>query len=188
VRTLDLPGGGEVIAEADCWTLLSEVRFGRLAVVAGGRPDIFPVNFEVDGTSILLRSCRENRAWRGGDGHSPLNMVRIHASSRVCEWPSPPLRRFSRQLLRTNMGRKLLAALTEEVAFEVDGIDPVARTGWSVVVHGRAVDMAGGKGAAPEGGPVTWAGPKDFLLRIDPRSVSGRRVGPTVLDAQGRTS
>lgn len=143
MRTLDLQGGGEVIAEADCWTLLSEVGFGRLAVVAGGRPDIFPVNFEVDGTSILLR---------------------------------------------TNMGRKLLAALTEEVAFEVDGIDPVARTGWSVVVHGRAVDVGGGKGAAPEGGPVTWAGPKDFLLRIDPRTVSGRRVGPAVLDAQGRTS
>lgn len=42
-------------------------------------------------------------------------------------------------VFRTAPGGKLDAARrAEEVAFEVDGVDPERRTGWSVLVRGRA--------------------------------------------------
>lgn len=56
MRALDLLGGGEILTEAQCWDLLSRKNVGRLAVTAGGSPDIFPVNFRMDGGSIVIRS------------------------------------------------------------------------------------------------------------------------------------
>jgi hypothetical protein len=56
MRNLDLSGGAELITEADCWSLLSTVEYGRLVVDADGRPDVFPVNFEVVGASIVVRT------------------------------------------------------------------------------------------------------------------------------------
>ncbi|MGA9276244.1 pyridoxamine 5'-phosphate oxidase family protein [Ilumatobacter sp.] len=48
--------GIEILDETECWRLLDETMVGRLAVDVGGRPDIFPVNFVVDGTSLVFRS------------------------------------------------------------------------------------------------------------------------------------
>jgi len=39
-------------------------------------------------------------------------------------------------VFRTNAGAKLSGAVMGRVAFEIDGTDEVARTGWSVVVQG----------------------------------------------------
>jgi nitroimidazol reductase NimA-like FMN-containing flavoprotein (pyridoxamine 5'-phosphate oxidase superfamily) len=47
-------------------------------------------------------------------------------------------------LIRTGRGTKLDAATKNAVvAFEVDQIDPIYHTGWSVVVTGRARDLTG---------------------------------------------
>lgn len=41
----------------ECWTLLASREVGRLAIVIGGAPDIFPINFVVDDGSILFRTA-----------------------------------------------------------------------------------------------------------------------------------
>lgn len=46
-----------VLDEQRCWNLLGRHELGRLAVVDEGTPDIFPVNYVVDGRSVLLRTA-----------------------------------------------------------------------------------------------------------------------------------
>lgn len=41
----------------ECWDLLPTSDLGRLAVSVGGAPDIFPVNYVVDGRSLLFRTA-----------------------------------------------------------------------------------------------------------------------------------
>jgi len=93
-------GGGEgrsrarrlvEIAEEECLRLLNTTDLGRLAVVRDGRPEIFPVNYGLDGRTVVLS---------------------------------------------TNPGAKLEGATLGWVAFEVDHFDPLAVTGWDVVVRG----------------------------------------------------
>jgi hypothetical protein len=132
MNLLDLSGGTEILTYEECRELLCSVQIGRLAVVINGEPEIFPVNFGIDGDGIVFR---------------------------------------------TNRGRKLTGALLEKVVFEVDHIDVEARTGWSIVIHGRAEDISrfdgpGLKAKADE----PWTGPKEALLRIRPESMTGRRV------------
>jgi nitroimidazol reductase NimA-like FMN-containing flavoprotein (pyridoxamine 5'-phosphate oxidase superfamily) len=43
--------------EATCWALLRTVAVGRLAVVIGAEPEIFPINHVVDHGSIVFRSA-----------------------------------------------------------------------------------------------------------------------------------
>jgi nitroimidazol reductase NimA-like FMN-containing flavoprotein (pyridoxamine 5'-phosphate oxidase superfamily) len=81
-------------------------------------------------------------------------------------------------LFRTNAGRKMTGAAGGEVAFEVDRIDPTAKAGWSVVVHGEARDISAFDGPERLRAAQPWTGSKDFLLRIVPRSITGRRVVP----------
>jgi uncharacterized protein len=40
----------------ECWALLRTVSVGRLAILADGRPDIFPVNYTVDGGTLVFRT------------------------------------------------------------------------------------------------------------------------------------
>lgn len=46
----------EQLTLAECWELLDDTSVGRLAVDVAGRPDIFPVNYIVDGSSIVFRT------------------------------------------------------------------------------------------------------------------------------------
>ena len=45
------------LSEEECWNLLSRGEVGRLAVSVGGEPDIFPVNYVVDGPHVLFRTA-----------------------------------------------------------------------------------------------------------------------------------
>ncbi len=56
VATTDLRTGLEALSEDECWQLLSSVSVGRLAAIVDGEPDIFPVNFVVDGRRLVFRS------------------------------------------------------------------------------------------------------------------------------------
>ena len=79
-------------------------------------------------------------------------------------------------LIRSGPGPKLQAAERgDRVAFEVDELDEDRRTGRSVIVYG----VARRAGQLPdEDGPQPWAaGPRNQLIRIDPRRISGRAVG-----------
>jgi len=135
-------GGLDPIDIDECWQLLATQPVGRVAVGIDHYPVIVPVNFALDGQSVVFRS-------------SPgAKLNRIHGA---------------------------------KVTFEVDQIDPVHRTGWSVLVKGVAhglnvggnqelVERAEAAGAAP------WAsGERAYLVRIVPDEVTGRRIHPTEL-------
>jgi len=50
--------GVEHLSTAECWTLIEEGSFGRLAVVGlDSIPDVFPVNYTVHDGSIYIRSA-----------------------------------------------------------------------------------------------------------------------------------
>lgn len=47
----------ETLTEAQCWKLLEAKTVGRLAVSIANEPDIFPVNYEVDEESVVVRTA-----------------------------------------------------------------------------------------------------------------------------------
>jgi nitroimidazol reductase NimA-like FMN-containing flavoprotein (pyridoxamine 5'-phosphate oxidase superfamily) len=86
-----------------------------------------------------------------------------------------------RILIRTGRGTKLDAATANAVvAFEVDDIDPVDQTGWSVLVTGVAREVTdAGDLAQLRALPVSrWAPnrPDDRVMAISTEMVDGRRI------------
>jgi nitroimidazol reductase NimA-like FMN-containing flavoprotein (pyridoxamine 5'-phosphate oxidase superfamily) len=81
---------------------------------------------------------------------------------------------------RTGLGTKLHGLLrTARAAFEIDGIDPEERTGWSVIIHGVAepVTSPAEVRRLESLGLESWApGPKAHWVRIRAATVSGRRI------------
>ena len=45
------------IGEDECFALLQGQRLGRLAIVRDGRPEIFPVNYAMDGRTVTIRTA-----------------------------------------------------------------------------------------------------------------------------------
>lgn len=66
------------------------------------------------------------------------------------------------------------------VAFEVDDIDYFNQSGWSVLVRGRAeVLQYDDLPADVDDRPKPWAaGVRSMVIRITPRSITGRRLSP----------
>lgn len=88
-------------------------------------------------------------------------------------------------LIRTSAGTKLQAATRDSVvAFEIDEIDPVAHTGWSVMVQGMArhVTDAGELERIRALPLARWApgGTGENIVAIRPEIVTGRRIHPGV--------
>ena len=126
----------DTMETAECWALLAGDDIGRLAVSIHDHPDLFPVNYAVDGDSIVVN---------------------------------------------TAPGTKLAAAvLGRAVAFEVDQLDRATRTGWSVVVKGRAreIEDLDGLMSAEDLGIRPWADTdKTRYMRITVDEITGRRIG-----------
>jgi nitroimidazol reductase NimA-like FMN-containing flavoprotein (pyridoxamine 5'-phosphate oxidase superfamily) len=85
-------------------------------------------------------------------------------------------------VIRTVAGSRLARAIKDSVvAFEVDEIDAAAHTGWSVTAIGRAIEVRD----PDDVGLLTrlvhpWAeGPRDYVIRISPDLVTGRRLVPS---------
>jgi nitroimidazol reductase NimA-like FMN-containing flavoprotein (pyridoxamine 5'-phosphate oxidase superfamily) len=83
-------------------------------------------------------------------------------------------------VFRTDEGTKLdAAARGSRVAFEIDGTDEAARTGWSVLVRGDAIEVTDpAELARLRKLPLSpWApGPKTHDVRILPAKLTGRRI------------
>jgi len=135
MRMIDDRTGLEVLNREECLRLLREHAIGRVAVVAGGRPLIFPVNYTVDGATIVFR---------------------------------------------TDPGTKLEGVSTGfNVAFEIDGVDTLYHTGWSVLLSGRGREIVDPNElkAVAELPLRPWAaGAKSHWVRIRPETISGRRI------------
>lgn len=66
-----------------------------------------------------------------------------------------------------------------KVAFEIDMLDPVDRTGWSVLIQGAAhhLDDEQERAVVERAGIEPWAGgERDQFVRIKPTAISGRRI------------
>src|SRR5579862_6509641 len=83
-------------------------------------------------------------------------------------------------VFRTARGSKFHAVLhAAKASFEIDGIDEIARTGWSVVIGGAIAEVALPYEVSRlnELELQPWApGPKPHWVRIRARTVSGRRI------------
>ncbi len=84
-----------------------------------------------------------------------------------------------RVVLRTTSGTRLAAAAAGGVlSVQADDVDPVARSGWSVVVTGVAELVTDALEQAVIRGLVQpWApGQHDVYVRVPPTVVAGRRI------------
>jgi hypothetical protein len=83
-------------------------------------------------------------------------------------------------VFRTGRGSMFHALLAEgQAAFEIDGFDPEAQTGWSVIVSGvtEEVSNAGEVNRLSALDVVPWApSNKPFFVRLRAFTVSGRRI------------
>jgi len=78
-------------------------------------------------------------------------------------------------IIRTHLGAAVLSAVGMVVAYEADSIDPVSRTGWSVIVLGLAKPVLDRDEAARfERELRPWVrGTMDHVIRIVPELVTG---------------
>jgi uncharacterized protein len=86
--------------------------------------------------------------------------------------------------LRTESGAKADHLPLHRVAFEVDGFERWAESGWSVLVQGYGQDVTDAIGERFKDlrrrGLASWApGQKDRWLTIDIHRISGRRIVPS---------
>ncbi|MGW3108769.1 pyridoxamine 5'-phosphate oxidase family protein [Streptomyces sp. NPDC001100] len=83
-------------------------------------------------------------------------------------------------LLRTSAASELVRAIDGSVvAFEADEVDPVAHSGWSVVVTGSAtvVTDPAEHDRMLRSGPSSWVPwSQEVFVRIDPELVTGREL------------
>jgi len=89
-------------------------------------------------------------------------------------------------VFKTAQGSKLAAiAANARVSFEIDGYSPESGDAWSVVVKGLAHELQRTAQiyAAQDLPLFPWnASPKDFFVRVTPRTLTGRRF--SVVDDQ----
>jgi nitroimidazol reductase NimA-like FMN-containing flavoprotein (pyridoxamine 5'-phosphate oxidase superfamily) len=92
----------------------------------------------------------------------------------------------SRILFRTTVGTKLDAATRNAVvAFEVDQVDPVYHSGWSVLVTGVARNVEAEEGDLWK--TPRWApGPEGRVVEISIDHITGRRLTNEVSALGGR--
>ena len=57
MRLVDRRSGIEVLDRDQCLALLETDVVGRLAVIAGGSPAVFPVNYAMDGDAVVFRTA-----------------------------------------------------------------------------------------------------------------------------------
>ena len=106
-------------------------------------------------------------AWNAPDGPElvPINYAYYNKTIVFRTVPDGVLSQLAR---RTN------------VAFEIDGLDEEARTGWSVVVRGVAERVMQDFDLVElwtKAGPVPWAaGNRPLHIAISPRTITGREV------------
>lgn len=94
-----------------------------------------------------------------------------------------------RVVVHTDAGTKFSAARQRRVSFEVDRIDGVKRTGWSVLVQGFGVELSPNDDSYEEITRLSvevWApGDRNLILLITPVSVTGRRISRGAAGTEG---
>ena len=72
----------ESLTEEECWALLENALYGRVAVVgAGGRPEVFPVNFVLHDRTVVLVTGSSVLRSRAPLGHVAFEVDVVDPSS-----------------------------------------------------------------------------------------------------------
>ncbi len=71
-----------VIDDEECFDLLGTQAFGRLAVLRDNRPEIFPVNYALDGRTIIIRTASGVKLDYGSFAHVAFEVERIDPQTR----------------------------------------------------------------------------------------------------------
>ncbi|CAN5168979.1 pyridoxamine 5'-phosphate oxidase family protein [soil metagenome] len=50
-----------ILSEEESWEVLHRATVGRFAVSVSGQPDVFPINYVVDGQTILIRTAEGSK-------------------------------------------------------------------------------------------------------------------------------
>ena len=79
--TIDARTGLETIAPDDCRRLLASDEIGRLAIVDGGTPAVFPVNYVFDGRTVVFRTAPGTKLSSGRAGRRRSRSTRSTAGS-----------------------------------------------------------------------------------------------------------
>ena len=133
-----------VIPTEECYGLLDTHEIGRIGVLVDRYPLILPVNYRLDGTTVVIR---------------------------------------------THPGTILQAAEHANVTFEVDEVDRVSRSGWSVLVRASAEEVGAEHrdeliARTQQSGVEPWApGDKGHWIRLITHEITGRRIVPGELPA-----
>jgi anti-anti-sigma factor len=114
-------------------------------------------------------------------GHERVGRVAVSEDAQMAVFPVNYSVVSDEILFFTGEGTKLRAATANaRVTFEVDHVDPVAETGWSVLVVGftREVTEPDVVAGARASGLRPWAhGDRSHLVALTTEVVSGRRTG-----------
>ena len=123
----------EYLSAQACWELLASTPVGRVGVLVDSAPEVYPVNYAVDGHSVVFRTDPGNKL--RGLGRSP------------------------------------------SVCFQIDSFDLDQRTGWSVLVKGRAEEVL------DSGSFTAWLTSVSSIGRSVPRTAGFRSFRPRSADA-----
>ncbi len=113
----------------------------------------------------------------------PVGRVGFYADGELVILPVNHVLDGQDVIFRTVSGSKLSAAEGQQlVAFEADDYDPQTRSGWSVLVNGRAevmyddheISMLSRSGHGPQ--PWITTVPRAHWVRIRPTSITGRQT------------
>ncbi len=141
--------GTEALTDDECWALLDANSVGRLAIDIAGKPDIFPINFVVDGDCLMFKTGAGTKFAASAllhhvafeiDGYEPTNRTawsvvvkgRAHEVERMEEvfaaddlplfpWAAHPKPNFVRITPTEITGRRFHV---------VDDVAPDASVGW----------------------------------------------------------
>jgi uncharacterized protein len=72
----------EVIDRDECLRLLADEEIGRLAVIAGNTPVILPVNYALDGDSVVFRTDPGTKLERGPRARASFEVDRFDSERR----------------------------------------------------------------------------------------------------------
>jgi len=110
--------------EEECWALLSRNELGRLALTVQGEPDIFPVNYVVDGGRVFLRTAP-------GSKLAEIS-VNPHVAFEVDEHDD----RYAASVVVKGVAKQL------ELQSEIDAADALPLTPWIPTLKYRWVQIA----------------------------------------------
>lgn len=81
--TFDARTGLEIIPPDDCRKLLASDEIGRLAIVDGGTPAVFPVNYVFDGHAVVFRTAPGTKLSSGPRGPATFEIDAFDRAQRT---------------------------------------------------------------------------------------------------------